>query len=208
MGQAYISLDNEPLTDEQLVARAQAGDRRAERQLLRRFRSLVHKRCQPYFLNGAERDDLLQEGLIGLHKAIRDFRPGQGHAFLRFAATCVNRQVVTAVRQATRQKHMPLATYASLSETDAVEQPLELLDLDPGHDPHDEFLDKDGLDWVKAMLRKHLSGFEQQVLALYLKGASYREIALSLKKNAKAIDNALARIKEKGRVLQLQVAFT
>ena len=93
MGHEFHSLD-----DEHLVALAQGGDRRAERQLLRRYRPLVHKRCQPYFLNGAERDDLLQEGLIGLHKAIRDFRAGEGHAFSRFAALCVNRHGVSAVR--------------------------------------------------------------------------------------------------------------
>lgn len=203
MGQTYQSLD-----DEQLVVRAQAGDRRAERHILRRYRPLVFKRCQAYFLNGAERDDLLQEGLIGLHKAVRDYQVGRGHAFQRFAAMCVARHLITAVRQSTRQKHLPLAVYTSLSGTEEVAQPLELLDIDHGHNPHDEFLDKDGLDWVKAMLRKHLSGFEQQVLALYLKGASYREIATTLEKNAKAIDNALARIKEKGRLLQLQVAFS
>lgn len=194
-------------SDEQLVRLAQAGDRRAERRLLLRYRPLVMKRCRAYYLSGADRDDLLQEGLIGLHKAIRDFQVGRGHAFQRFAAMCVARHVISAVRQATRQKHMPLSAYATLSGDGEVEQPLELLDVAGGRDPHEEILNKDGLDWVKAMLRKHLSGFEQQVLALYLKGASYREIAAQLEKNAKAIDNALARIKEKGRVLQLQAAF-
>lgn len=196
------------LSDDELVKLAQGGDRRAERHLLKAYRPLVLKRCQAYYLSGADKDDLLQEGLIGLHKAIRDFHVGRGHQFQRFAALCVARHIISAVRQATRQKHLPLSMYTTLSGDEDVEQPLELLDVSDGRDPNEEILNKDGLDWVKAMLRKHLSGFEQQVLALYLKGASYREIALALEKNAKAIDNALARIKEKGRVLQLQVALT
>lgn len=196
------------LSDDELVTLAQAGDRRAERRLLLAYRPLVLKRCRAYYLSGADKDDLLQEGLIGLHKAIRDFQVGRGHNFQRFAAMCVARHVISAVRQATRQKHMPLSMYTTLSGDEEVEQPLELLDVSDGRDPNEEILNKDGLDWVKAMLRKHLSGFEQQVLALYLKGASYREIAQSLQKNAKAIDNALARIKEKGKDLQLQVAFS
>jgi RNA polymerase sporulation-specific sigma factor len=203
MGHVYHQL-----SDDELVTLAQAGDRRAERRLLLAYRPLVLKRCRAYYLSGAEKEDLLQEGLIGLHKAIRDFQVGRGHSFQRFAAMCVARHIISAVRQATRQKHMPLSMYTTLSGGEEVEQPLELLDVADARDPHEEVLNKDGLDWVKAMLRKHLSGFEQQVLALYLKGASYREIATQLEKNAKAIDNALARIKEKGRVLQLQVAFS
>ncbi len=203
MGHRYHAL-----SDDELVTLAQSGDRRAERHLLKAYRPLVSKRCRAYYLSGADNDDMLQEGLIGLHKAIRDFQVGRGYAFQRFAAMCVARHIISAVRQATRQKHLPLSMYATLSGDEEVEQPLELLDVSDGRDPHEEILNKDGLDWVKAMLRKHLSGFEQQVLALYLKGASYREIAQALEKNAKAIDNALARIKEKGRVLQLQVAFS
>lgn len=201
MGQPY-----DQMSDEQLVCAAQAGDRHAERHLLKKYRPLVIKRTQAYYMSGADREDLLQEGFIGLHKAIRDFQLGKGIQFQRFATMCVVRHVITAVRTATRQKHMPLSAYMTLSGTEEVEQPLELLDL--GHDPHEELLHRDGIEWLKATLQKHLSGFEWEVLALYLKGKSYREISDTLEKNTKAIDNALARIKEKGRVLQLQVAFS
>lgn len=196
------------LTDEQLVALAQAGHRQAERFLLTKYRPLVLKRTQAYYLSGADREDLLQEGLIGLHKAIRSFQSGRGHNFQRFATMCVVRHVITAVRMATRQKHMPLSAYMTLNGTEEIEQPLELLDAQGGHDPSEELLHQDGMDWLKAMLQKHLSHFEQEVLALYLKGQSYRDISATLSKNTKAIDNALARIREKGKVLQLQVAFT
>jgi RNA polymerase sporulation-specific sigma factor len=195
------------LTDEELVRLAQEGKLQAERHLLLKYRPLVLKRSQAYFLSGADREDLLQEGMIGLHKAIRDFQPGRGHNFQRFATMCVVRQVISAVRTATRQKHMPMSAYLTLSGTDEVDQPLELLDVAAVEDPHEELLHRDGMDWLKAMLHKHLSGFEWEVLRLYLKGQSYREISETLAKNTKAIDNALARIKEKGRVLQLQSAF-
>lgn len=199
------------LTDEQIVHLAQSGDRHAEHYLLRKFRPLVVKRTQAYYLSGADRDDLLQEGLIGLHKAIRDFQADRGIHFRRFATMCVVRHVITAVRMATRQKHMPLSAYATLSgneDLEPIEQPLELLEDLVGHDPNEALLHQDGLEWVKDMLQKHLSGFEWQVLTLYLKGQSYRDISAALEKNTKAIDNALARIKEKGRMLQLQVALT
>ncbi|MFN3428460.1 MAG: sigma-70 family RNA polymerase sigma factor [Candidatus Sericytochromatia bacterium] len=196
------------LTDEQIVRLAQAGDRRAEHYLLRQYRPLVVKRTQAYYLSGADRDDLLQEGMIGLHKAIRDYQDGRGIQFRRFATMCVVRHVITAVRTATRQKHMPLSAYMTLNGTEEIEQPLEILDVSIGHDPNEELIHQDGLEWVKAMLEKHLSGFEWQVLTLYLKGQSYRDISAALEKNTKAIDNALARIKEKGRMLQLQVALT
>lgn len=196
------------LTDEQIVRLAQSGDRHAEHHLLRKYRPLVVKRTQAYFLSGADRDDLLQEGLIGLHKAIRDFQSGKGINFRRFATMCVVRHVITAVRMATRQKHMPLSAYMTLDGNDEFEQPIELLNTSLGHDPNEALLHQDGLEWVKAMLEKHLSGFEWQVLTLYLKGQSYRDISAALEKNTKAIDNALARIKEKGRTLQLQVALT
>lgn len=196
------------LTDEQIVRLAQAGDRRAEHYMLRQYRPLVVKRTQAYYLSGADRDDLLQEGMIGLHKAIRDYQHGRGIQFRRFATMCVVRHVITAVRTATRQKHMPLSAYMTLNGTEEIEQPLEILDVSFGHDPNEELIHQDGLEWVKAMLEKHLSGFEWQVLTLYLKGQSYRDISAALEKNTKAIDNALARIKEKGRMLQLQVALT
>lgn len=196
------------LTDEQLVMLAQSGHRRAERYLLTKYRPLVLKRTQAYYLSGADREDLLQEGLIGLHKAIRSYQAGRGHNFQRFATMCVVRHVITAVRMATRQKHMPLTAYTTLNGTEEIEQPLELLDAQGGHDPSEEILHDDGIEWLKGMLKKHLSNFEKEVLALYLKGQSYREISATLSKNTKAIDNALARIREKGKVLQLQVVFS
>ena len=196
------------LSDEAMVALAQAGDRHAERYLLIKYRPLVYKRTRAYFLSGADREDLLQEGMIGLHKAIRQFQDDKRSNFQRFATMCVVRQVITAVRSATRQKHIPLSSYMTLSGSDEIEQPLELLDVATSDDPSEAILREDGLEWLKAMLKKHLSSFEKEVLALYLKGKSYREISAMLDKNTKAIDNALARIREKGRVLQLSMAFS
>lgn len=196
------------LSDETVVTLAQSGDRHAERYLLLKYRPLVYKRTQAYFLSGADREDLLQEGMIGLHKAIRQFQPDKGMVFQRFATMCVVRHVITAVRMATRQKHMPLSAYMTLNGTDEVDAPLELLDAGMTTDPSEELMRRDGLDWLKVMLKNHLSTFEREVLALYLNGKSYREMSAVLSKNTKAIDNALARIREKGRVLQLNLAFS
>lgn len=196
------------LSDETVVTLAQSGDRHAERYLLMKYRPLVYKRTQAYFLSGADREDLLQEGMIGLHKAIRQFQPDKGMVFQRFATMCVVRNVITAVRTATRQKHMPLSAYMTLNGNEEVEAPLELLDAGMTTDPSEELMRRDGLDWLKVMLKNHLSTFEREVLALYLNGKSYREMSAVLSKNTKAIDNALARIREKGRVLQLNLAFS
>lgn len=203
MGRRYAQL-----SDETVVMLAQSGDRQAELYLLHKYRPLVLKRTQAYFLTGADREDLLQEGWIGLHKAIMKYQSDKGICFRRFATMCVVRQVITAVRMATRQKHMPLSAYTTLNGTEEIEQPLEILDTTGGHDPNEELIRRDGMEWLKAMLKKHLSGFEWEVLGLYLKGKSYREISATLEKNTKAIDNALARIREKGRVLQLQTVLT
>ena len=118
--------------------------------------------------------------------------------FGRFAHLCVSRQIISAVRTATRQKHQPMAGYASLSEGDGASAAPRL-----GHDPNAALLERDGIEWIKAMLKEHLSGFEKEVLTLYLRGRTYREIASALARTPKAIDNALSRIKEKGRALEL-----
>lgn len=190
------------LEDEELWAMARAGHERAERALVTRYRGFVAARARSYYLNGAERDDLLQEGLIGLTKAIRDYVPERGMPFGRFAHLCVSRQIISAVRTATRQKHQPMAAYATLSGGPEGEAPLEPA-ASSACDPNAELLERDGIEWIKAMLKQHLSGFEKDVLTLYLRGRTYREIADSLARTPKAIDNALSRIKEKGRALEL-----
>lgn len=194
MRDRYRGLEDEPLWE-----LAHAGDAKAVRSLVTRYRGFVAARARSYYLNGAERDDLLQEGLIGLTKAIRDYTPDRGMPFGRFAHLCVSRQIISAVRTATRQKHQPMAGYASLSEGDAAPAGGPGL----GHDPNAALLERDGIEWIKAMLKEHLSGFEKDVLTLYLRGRTYREIAAALARTPKAIDNALSRIKEKGRALEL-----
>jgi RNA polymerase sporulation-specific sigma factor len=206
-GGRLMDRPDQTLSDEAMVKQAQLGDSRAERYLLRRYHPLVRQRIQPYFLRGAEFDDLFQEGQIGLHKAIRDYKEHKAVSFRHFAALCVNRQVITAVRSATRQKHEALAAYCPLEGGGGLKQALSH-PFPASEDPNEALIRRDGLEWIKTMLHKHLSGFEWDVLALYLKGKSYREISAMLSKNTKAVDNALARIKEKGRTLQLQLAFS
>ncbi|HEY9766134.1 MAG TPA: sigma-70 family RNA polymerase sigma factor [Chroococcales cyanobacterium] len=186
------------LGDEELIKKAQAGDSRAESHLLLRYRPLVKQRILSYYLLGAEKDDLFQEGMIGLHKAVRDFDPLRATSFKHFAALCVLRQILTAVKAANRQKHSPLLGYSPLS-TDGEE-----IEGTLSSDPDDEILKKEGVEWIKEILSKHLSRFEWQVFALYLKGLSYEEISKNLHRNSKAIDNALTRIREKGRGLRIQ----
>lgn len=189
-------------SDEELIRRARDGDHRAEERVLAKYRALVESKARIYFLAGADHDDVVQEGMIGLFKAIRDFRDDRCARFRAFADLCVTRQIVTAVKNATRQKHCPLNSYTSLngpllceSESD-----LALIDCLPDPSAHDPivFLFRKAdvchrLDAVRGLL----STLEERVLDYYLEGKSYREMSSALRCHPKAVDNALQRVKRK-----------
>lgn len=188
-----------------LIAAAQSGDERASTELVGRYRAFVRCKARPYFLAGADREDVLQEGLIGLYKAIRDYDPSRRSSFRSFAELCVTRQLITAIKSAARQKHVPLNSYVSLSgslhaEDDGERVLADILAARDVCDPAEIVISA----WETAAIRRSfmatLSPFEHEVLRLHIEGASYQEVALRLGRGVKAVDNALQRIKRKVEV--------
>ncbi|MGQ0743011.1 MAG: RNA polymerase sporulation sigma factor SigH [Acidimicrobiales bacterium] len=189
------------MTDEQLVFSARAGDADCLNILLGRYRSIAKAKARGYFLAGGDAEDVEQEGMIGLFKAVRDFRADRESSFRAFADICVTRQILTAIKTAARQKHRPLNQYVSLSGPrlggEGAENPAEVL-VDPQTpDPADEVVASEGLMGLNAALARLLSGLEVDVLALYVEGRTYSEISEELGRHVKAVDNALQRIKRK-----------
>ncbi|HZO50846.1 MAG TPA: RNA polymerase sporulation sigma factor SigH [Gaiellaceae bacterium] len=191
------------LEDLQLVLKARNGSQAALDQLLRRYQSFVRLKASSYFLAGGDSDDLLQEGMIGLYKAIRDFRPDKETSFRSFAELCVTRQIITAIKTATRYKHAPLNTYVSFSHTPAGsdgEGECTLGDALPGpavHDPSVCVISSEELQSLVFCLGTGLSKLESDALRRYLDGLSYEEMAEELGCDTKTIDNALQRVKRK-----------
>jgi RNA polymerase sporulation-specific sigma factor len=195
------------LEDLQLVLRARNDDSAALDALIRRYTGFVRLKASSYFLAGGESDDLIQEGLIGLYKAVRDFRPDKETSFRSFAELCITRQIITAIKTATRYKHSPLNTYVSFSQTPAGQDDGEctLGDALPGpgvHDPAICVISTEELQSLIFCLGTGLSPLEADALKLYLEGNSYDEMAEELGCDTKTIDNALQRVKRK--VLQHQ----
>ncbi len=188
------------LSDEMLVRLFHEGDVEALDLLLSRYRRFARAKARGYFLAGGEADDIEQEGMIGLFKAIRDFRQGQS-SFRAFAELCVTRQIMTAIKTACRQKHQPLNRYVSLWGLRVIDDPSERLieELFDQRvpDPADEVVNLEGQDAMQAALADLLSGLEVDVLRLHLDGCSYQEISDHLGRHVKAVDNALQRIKRK-----------
>lgn len=190
------------LSDDQLVARFQGGDVDAVRTLIERYRRFARAKARGYFLIGADSDDIEQEGMIGLYKAARDFRPDRQSSFRAFAELCVTRQVITAVKTATRQKHQPLNQYVSISGVRGGDEPGErsvedLLDDHLVPDPADEVVSQERMADMRRSMGEMLSVLEVDVLRLYVEGKSYQEIGERLGRHVKSIDNALQRIKRK-----------
>ncbi|MDP1808446.1 MAG: RNA polymerase sporulation sigma factor SigH [Actinomycetota bacterium] len=181
---------SEPATDIELILSARAGDQAALEALMKRHKSLVKMRARPYFLIGADRDDLIQEGMIGLFKAVRDFDPELNVSFRAFAEMCITRQLITAIKTASRQKHIPLNSYVSLDGE-------ALLSGRRAADPVETVLAAERVRYVREITEGRLTPLESTVLLAYISGKSYREIAQDLKCGAKAVDNALQRIKRK-----------
>ncbi len=195
-------LPYEPLSDEELVRRAQEeGDRDACEYLLYKYRGLVRARVNAYFLMGAEREDLIQIGMVGLWEAISDFRPEHHTSFASFAKVCIQRQMISAIKAATRQKQVPLNTSlsldASLHDEDDARTLEETLLVGSGNDPAEYVAGRAGAKDIYHELREQLSPFEWEVLVEYRRGKSYKEMAEKLGCKVKSIDNALSRIRRK-----------
>ena len=191
------------LEDLQLVLKARNGSSAALDQLIQRYTGFVRMKASSYFIAGGEGEDLIQEGLIGLCKAVRDFRADKETSFRSFAELCVTRQIITAIKTATRFKHAPLNTYVSFSQTPAGQDPdsdCTLGDALPGshvHDPAVAVISTDELKSLVFCLGTGLSPLESDALRMYLEGSSYEEMAEVLDCDTKAIDNALQRVKRK-----------
>jgi RNA polymerase sporulation-specific sigma factor len=191
------------LADLQLVMRARNGDGKALDELMRRYSGFVRLKASSYFLAGGDSEDLIQEGLVGLYKAVRDFRADKETSFRSFAELCVTRQIITAIKTATRFKHAPLNTYVSFSHTPAGQEPdgdCTLGDALPGpsvDDPSVCVISTEELQSLVFALGSGLSNLEADALKLYLEGESYEEMAERLGCDTKTIDNALQRVKRK-----------
>ena len=189
--------------DDTLVARCRLGEEDALNLLLERYRRFAQAKARGYFIAGGDLDDLEQEGMIGLFKAVRDYRPEREASFRAFAELCITRQLITAIKTATRQKHRPLNQYVSLWGLRVVDDPGPgdcLADELPHHqvpDPADELVSSEDLADMQASLARMLTGLEVDVLQLYVEGRSYQEIGEQLGRHVKSIDNALQRIKRK-----------
>ena len=185
-----------------VVMAAQSGDQRACAELCRRYRGMIRGKARSYFLVGADREDVIQEGLIGLFKAIRDYDVSRQASFHSFAELCVTRQIITAVKTATRYKHSPLNGYVSLSRTTSMEEDGErllsdILAVKGVSDPAEIVVAAWETDFIRAGVAQSMSPLEARVLALYANGRSYQQIADTLGRHTKAVDNALQRIKRK-----------
>lgn len=188
------------MDDEEVVALAQKGDGDALVFLLNKYKNFVRSKARSYFLIGADHEDIVQEGMIGLYKSIRDFQPTRLASFRSFAELCVKRQIITAIKAATRQKHVPLNSYVSLNKPLYDEESdRTLLDVIEGRvtNPEDLYISKEDLKNIQAQMDQLLSDLEKQVLEAFMDGKSYQEIAEMLGRHVKSIDNALQRVKRK-----------
>jgi len=189
------------MSDEKLLELLRDGDTKITDFLLEKYRNFVRAKARTYFLIGADREDVIQEGMIGLYKAIRDYRPENGSSFRTFADLCITRQIITAIKTATRQKHLPLNSYISLNkpayEDENENTLIENFIEKRRSDPEEIMINKEKFQIFEEKLVLSLSKYESSVLKRYIRGNSYTQIAAELNKPEKSIDNALQRIKKK-----------
>ncbi len=189
------------ISDEDIVEAFRGGDSGALEHLINKYRNFVRAKARSYFLIGADREDIVQEGMIGLYKAIRDFKGDKLSSFKAFAELCITRQIITAIKTATRQKHIPLNSYVSLDKPIYDEDSdRTLMDVICGTqvlDPEELIINQEEFIGLEDKMAEILSDLERKVLMLYLDGRSYQEIAEDLKRHVKSIDNALQRVKRK-----------
>jgi len=194
-------LDFENMPDEDVVQLAQESDGAALEFLLNKYKNFVRTKARSYFLIGADHEDIVQEGMIGLYKAIRDYRKDKLKSFRAFAELCITRQIITAIKTATRQKHIPLNNYVSLNrpiyEEDSDRTLLDVITEDGLSNPEEMLIDREDLSVIEGRIGEMLSDLEKQVLVRYMEGKSYVEISEEMGRHVKSIDNALQRIKRK-----------
>ena len=193
----------EQASDEELIHRLRGGEEPVMDYICDKYKNLVRSKAKSMYILGGDNEDLIQEGMIGLFKAVRDYDSGRDASFYTFADLCISRQMYTAVQAAKRQKHIPLNTYVSLysnsAETEGSEERnlLEALADRSGLNPEELFLDKERVNYLENVIENELSGFEKQVFDLYMTGMSYTQIAKVLGRDEKSTDNALQRLKGK-----------
>jgi len=189
------------MLDEEVIILAKQGEIKAQEYLISKYENFVKAKAKSYFLIGADREDIYQEGMIGLFKAMRDFKADKLSSFKAFAELCVTRQIITAIKTATRQKHIPLNTYVSLNKPIYDEESdrtlLDILSEAKVSDPEELIINREELKNMHSEIGGVLSNLEMEVLMSYLDGKSYQEIACDLDRHAKSIDNALQRVKRK-----------
>lgn len=189
------------MLDEEVIDDAKSGNVRALEYLINKYKSFVRAKARTYFLIGADREDIVQEGMIGLFKAIRDFRGDKLSSFRAFAELCITRQIITAIKTATRQKHIPLNSYVSLNKPIFDEESdrtlMDVISEERVSDPEEMIINREEFNGIESKMGEILSGLEWEVLSLYLQGKSYQEIAEDLDRHVKSIDNALQRVKRK-----------
>jgi RNA polymerase sporulation-specific sigma factor len=189
------------MIDEEIICKAKEGNDVALEYLINKYKNFVRAKARSYFLIGADREDIIQEGMIGLYKAIRDFRSDKLSSFRAFAELCITRQIITAIKTATRQKHIPLNSYVSLNkpiyDEDSDRTLLDILSGSKISDPEELIISREEFGDIEEKMGEILSDLEWKVLMAYLDGKSYQEIAYDLKRHVKSIDNALQRVKRK-----------
>ncbi|HZJ85145.1 MAG TPA: RNA polymerase sporulation sigma factor SigH [Syntrophomonadaceae bacterium] len=189
------------LADEDIVQLAQQGNQYAVEYLVEKYRNFVRAKARSYFLIGADREDIIQEGMIGLFKAIRDYKADKLTSFRAFAELCITRQIITAIKTATRQKHIPLNSYVSLNKPIYDEESdrtlMDILSTNKITNPEEIVISREEFYFIEKKMGEILSTLEWKVLMAYLEGKSYQEIAIELKRHVKSIDNALQRVKRK-----------
>ncbi|HHY39711.1 MAG TPA: RNA polymerase sporulation sigma factor SigH [Syntrophaceticus sp.] len=189
------------MADEDVVELAKCGREVALEHLINKYKNFVRAKARSYFLIGADREDIIQEGMIGLYKAIRDFRGDKLSSFRAFAELCITRQIITAIKTATRQKHIPLNSYVSLNkpiyDEDSDRTLLDVISGTKVSDPEELIISQEEFDDIEDKMREILSPLEWKVLMSYLEGKSYQEMAVELDRHVKSIDNALQRVKRK-----------
>ena len=199
------SLKYATLQDEQIINEIKNGDDAALEYLINKYKDLVNGKVSKYFIIGAEKDDIIQEGLIGLYKAIKNYKTDKQNSFKSFANLCIERQLISAIKSSNRQKHMPLNSYLSLNisaynnddENSGNSEIIDVLDTNVAEDPLDTITKKEYFSDVESVIEDSLSTFEKKVLSRYIQGDSYVKIAEKLDTPVKSIDNAIQRIRKK-----------
>jgi len=196
-----LMIEYGPLEDEVILEYVREGDQEALTFLIQKYRNFVKAKSRSYFLIGADREDIIQEGMIGLYKAIRDYKEDKLSSFKAFAELCITRQIITAIKTATRQKHIPLNSYVSLDKPIYDEESdrtlLDVLTETKNMDPEELVINQEENVDIELKMSELLSDLERKVLSLYLDGRSYQEISEELNRHVKSIDNALQRVKRK-----------